>query len=117
VVNDDLEAAIERTLAIIRAERCQSERLTDKPNKENQIDRSVIRKKGRRAEDRDRRAQAERMNALRIASGTGAGDAKVTIEAMRRAEQGESWRIATESETKEERRESARKKEDFSFGD
>jgi guanylate kinase len=39
VVNDDLEAAIGTVLAIIRAERCRSERLMDKPNKENEIDR------------------------------------------------------------------------------
>ena len=62
--------------------------------------------------------EARRLNGIRIRSGFGAGDAKVTIEALARTEAGEvEWRVATESEELGERADAKRRREDFSFGD
>ena len=62
--------------------------------------------------------EARRLNALRIRSGLGAGDSKVTSEALRRTERGEvDWRVATESEAAEEAKADRPPEEDPSFGD
>jgi hypothetical protein len=62
--------------------------------------------------------EARRLNEMRIRGGVGAGDAKVTIEALGRTERGEvEWRIATPSEELDERAEERKRTEDFSFGD
>lgn len=68
--------------------------------------------------------EARRLNAIRIRRGIGAGDAKVTSEALERTLRGEvEWKVAEASETREpEGGEAAgsvegTKKEDPSFGD
>jgi hypothetical protein len=68
--------------------------------------------------------EARRLNAIRVRRGIGAGDAKVTSEALDRMLRGEvEWQVAEASETCESGEDEAAgsfdgtKKEDPSFGD